>query len=617
MSIRESFTVDCRESSRHVYQITLDLAGLDAGTHELALPVWAPGAYEVQDFSRHLFDVRAVDAAGHALALQKTAKNCWQFEAADRATITYQVYAFELSDSGMHGDATHAYWNGTNLFFVVDGVKDVPVDLHIRAPAGWHVSTGLDPVGEDPFHFRAPDYDILADCPVEVGTHRRYTFSVRDKHHELALWGAGNEDPDRLVDDLRKLVEAAADTMGGLPYEHYTFIVHIADLLPGTDSIWLPGWGGLEHLNSTVCGVTRTAFAPWAQYKEVLYLFAHEFFHLWNVKRIHPDMLGPFDYNREVYTHLLWAMEGFTDYYAYLLLCRAGLYTPDEYFEAIAGQIRELEQKPGRRWSSLSRASYDSWISFTHPTSDFDNRSVSYYLKGGLVGLLLDLEIRRRTASGASLDTVLHRLMARYGAHGVGFPEAAYQTTAEEVAGGSLASFFARYIEGVDELPWDEMLRAAGLVLSRRVTNPDRRVPPGEPEHADPLTAPLQPPYGWLGVACRRGAERAVLRHVDDPGPAAGALYPGDEVVALDGLRITTPEDLTARVRADYAPGTPVTVQLFRRGRLETASVTVGTAPPDTYRIRRDDAATPAERALYTDWLKVPWPVEPATEAKS
>ena len=608
MSIRETFVLDCQESSRHIYHVTLDLAGLPPGTHELALPVWAPGAYEVQDFSRHLFDVRAVDGAARPLPLRHTAKNCWQFDATDRATITYQVYAFDLSVDTSHADATHAYWNGTNLFFVVDGIKAVPIDLYIRAPAGWQVSTGLDPVGDDPFHFRAPDYDILVDCPFEVGTHRRYPFVVRGKRHELALWGTGNENPERLVEDLRKLVEAACDMMNGLPYEHYTFIVHIADLLPGTESLWLPGWGGLEHLNSTTCGVTRTAFEPWSQYKEVLYLFAHEFFHLWNVKRIHPDMLGPFDYNREVYTHLLWAMEGFTDYYAYLLLRRAGLYTPEEYLEAVADQIQELEKRPGRAWTPLSQASFDTWIALYHPTSDFDNRSVSYYLKGGLVGLLLDLEIRRRTENRACLDTVLHRLMARYGARGVGFPEAAYRTTAEEVVGGSLAAFFARYIEGVDELPWEDALRAAGLLLTRRVKNPDRRVPPGTPEDADDPATPSDPPYGWLGVDSRRDAERAVLRHVYDPGPAAGVLSPGDEIVALDGLRITTPDDLAARVRADYPPGSPVTVQLFRRGRLETATVTVGAAPPDTYRIRRDPAATATERALYTSWLHADWP---------
>jgi predicted metalloprotease with PDZ domain len=601
----ETFTVDCTDAARHLYRVTLHLEGLAPGTHDLALPVWAPGAYVVQDFSRHLFDVSAVDAVGQPLSLTKVAKNVWRFDAADAATIVYHAYAFQLADSGMHADATHAYWNGTNIFFMVDGVRDVPIDLYVRAPEHWQVSTGLDRVDGHPFHFRAPDYDILVDCPVEVGTHRRYGFEVRGKPHEVAIWGYGNENPDRLVDDLRTIVAAFADMMGGLPYAHYTFIVHIVDLLPGTESIWLPGWGGLEHLNSTTCGVTRTAFKPWSQYKDVLYLFAHEFFHLWNVKRIHPDMLGPFDYNREVYTRLLWAMEGLTDYYAYLVCRRAGLYTVDDYLTAIAEQIQELEKVPGRARPSLAASSFDSWISFTHPTPDFDNRSVSYYLKGGLVGLLLDLEIRRRTGGRKALHHVLTLLMERYGDHGVGFPEPVYRATVEEVAGGSMADFFARYIEGVEELPFDEALTVAGLELHRRVQNPDRRRP--EQEKDAPGDEASDAPYGWLGIAFRQGAERPEVGRVSDPGPSAALVHPGDEIVAVDTIRVRTPDDLTERIRANYPPGTAVSLHLFRRGRLETVTVTVGEAPPNVYRIRRSETATEEQRAVYKDWLNAAW----------
>lgn len=587
-------------------RVTLVLSDLAPGAHTLALPVWAPGAYVVQDFSRHVFDVRAVDAAGSALPVRKTAKNVWELTGSDVVTVTYQVYAFQLADSGMHADRTHAYWNGTNLFFIVDGVTDQPIDLTIRAPEGWYASTGLDPVGDAPLHFHAPTYDVLVDCPVEVGTHRRYTFQVDGKRHELAIWGSGNERPERLVEDLAKIVRAAADIFGELPYPHYTFILHIVDLLPGTDSMWLPGWGGLEHRNSTTCGVVRTAFAPWSQYREVLYLFSHEFFHLWNVKRIHPDMLGPFDYQAEVYTHLLWAMEGFTDYYAYLILRRAGLYTVDEYLAAVADQIRQLETRPGRHWTSLAAASFDSWIAFTDPTPDYDNRSVNYYLKGGLVGLLLDLAIRRRTQNRKSLDDVLRRLMDRYGRSGRGFPERVYQETVEEVVGGSMGEFFARYIEGVDELPWEEALAGAGLELVRRHRNPDRRASDKETAVRDE-DGPPDPPYGWLGVEFRHEVERPHVRVVYDPGPAVGQLEPGDEVIAVDGLRVHTPADVVTRIRADYAPGTPVVLQVFRRGRLETVSVPVAAAPPNVYKIRRRPAATAEQRAVFTSWLQAPW----------
>ncbi len=608
----QTYTVDCQRAAQHVLPIRLELQGLAAGAHELAMPVWAPGAYRVVDYSKNVFDLQVIGEDAQSIPVEKTAKNVWRFEAEGSVTVTYQVYCFQLSVSGSHADGTHAYWNGTNVYFVVDGEKTTPIDVHIRAPEGWRVSCGLDRVGDDPFHFRAPDFDILADCPVEVGTQRVYTFEAMGKPHEIALWGQGNEDPERLVADTRRIVETAGAIFGGLPYEHYTFIVHIAD-----------AGGGLEHLNSTVCGVSRTAFAPFSQYRRVLHLFSHEFFHLWNVKRIHPDMLGPFDYNREVYTHLLWAMEGYTDYYAYLILCRAGLVTPDEYFEQQASDIKSLELQPGRQWTSLALSSFNTWIAWSFPPSgDLPNRYISYYLKGGLVGLLMDLEIRRRTDNARSLDDVLRILMDRYGAHGVGFPESTYQDVVEEVAGGSMAEFFARYVEGVDELPFEEMLVDAGLKLTRRVKNPDRRKPAGTDDRSSEPDESETPerPYGWLGIlppwnfGSRRMAPPepmgAPVQAVLDPGPSAGRLYPGDEVIAVDHIRVTSHQDLEDRIRANYPPGTPVQIELFRRGRLEEVTVMVGEAPPNEYQISRVKKPDARQKALYEDWLKTPWPAE-------
>ncbi len=597
----ETFTVDCAPAARHLLAVTLELTGLTPGSHELALPVWAPGAYRVADYAKNVFDLRVVDSEAKAIRVEKTAKNIWRFDAQGSVTVTYQVYCFQLTVSGSHCDGTHAYWNGTNVFFVVDGEKTHPIDLYIRAPEGWRVSTGLDRPDDDAFHFRAPNFDILADCPVEVGTQRVYTFQALGKRHEIALWGSGNEDPERLVADTRKMVEAAGTIFGGLPYDHYTFIVHIAD-----------AGGGLEHLNSTVCGVSRTAFQPWSNYRRVLHLFSHEFFHLWNVKRIHPDVLGPFDYNREVYTHLLWAMEGYTDYYAYLVLRRAGLVTPEEYLEQQASDIKDLELQPGRNWTSLALSSFNTWIAWSFPPSDdLPNRYISYYLKGGLVGMLMDLEIRRRTHNKKSLDDVLRLLMDRYGSKGVGFPEATYREVVEEVAGGSMADFFARYVEGVDELPFEELLGAAGLELKRTVKNPDRRTPAGTPSaHEEP-----EPPYGWLGVVYPRTVNPpraepggARVQAVYDPGPSAGLLYPGDEVIAVDTIRVVSAQDLDARIRASCAPGSPVTIQLFRRGRLEEVTVTVGAAPPNTYKITRMKSPDPLRKAIYEGWLETSWP---------
>jgi predicted metalloprotease with PDZ domain len=594
------YTVDCTEPERHIYHVSLQLTGFGPGRHALTMPVWIP--WWVQDASRHVFNVRVEHGAAGGTAVEKTAKNTWCFEAAaDRVVVTYSVYAFEPRVDASHLDGTHAFWNGGNLFMMVDGEKNLPIDLYIQAPEGWHVSTGLDRVDGHPFQFRAPNYDVLFDCPVEVGTHRRFFFEVGGKRHELALWGTGNEDAEQLVADTRRIVEAEGRMFGGLPYDHYTFILHIGER-----------GGGLEHMNSTACGVRRTAFRPWDHYRHVLELLAHEFFHLWNVKRIHPDTLGPFDYEREVYTHLLWAMEGFTSYYAMLSLRRAGLYTVSEYLGALAHEVETYEKLPGRYVMSLASASFDTWIKLSKPDADSPNRSISYYLKGHLVGVLMDLEIRRRTDNGQSLDDVLRLLYQRYGAAGVGFPEHAYQDAVEEVAGGSLQEFFARYIEGVDELPLDELLATAGLKLERVVKNPDRRE--GD-DGAGKDDSASDPAYAWLGVECRADRPGIEVCTVYDPGPGAGSLYAGDEILAVNRVRVKTPDEVAARVRADAVPGSTVSVQLFREGLLLDVPVTVGEAPPNRYRLVRLPDASPRQRATYESWLAASWPESEGTAA--
>ncbi len=597
---RITYTVDCLEPGRHVYQLTLDLANLEPGPHRLDMAVWTPGSYAVADYSRHVFDVAAFDGHGAALAINKTAKNTWTFDTPTTgASIRYSVYAFELGVSSSHLDDTHAYWNGANLFFCLDQRQDLPVDIHVRAPAGWYASTGLPGDSADPLHFQAPNFDILLDSPVEVGTHRRYTFLVDQKPHTVAIWGTGNQDDEKLVADTRTIVETQAAMFGGLPYEDYTFIFHIAGR----------GTGGLEHLNSTTCGFDRQGFKPWKRYRRSLYLISHEFFHLWNVKRIHPDMLGPFDYSREVYTHLLWAMEGFTDYFALLSLRRSGLYTVKDYLEAVADDLKAYERQPGRHVMSLARSSFDTWLGEYGWDADKPNRRISYYLKGSLVGLALDLEIRRRTQGARSLDDVLRLLFERYGRHGKGFAEPVYQETAEEVAGGSLAEFFGRYIEGVDELRLDEWLADAGLAVDRVTKNEELHQQDPEddrPKPDEPLTS--DPPVAWLGVDTRVVENRLVVRVAYDPGPAAGQLYPDDELVALDDVRLPDAKSLEDRLRINHAPGDVVEVALFRRGQLLRRSVTLGDAPPNEYQIRRMKDPTPAQKALYAAWMGEDWP---------
>jgi predicted metalloprotease with PDZ domain len=306
------FTVAMPRPATHLYEITMEIDPRGATTLDLVLPVWTPGSYLVREFSRHVrdFEARGIQEislkvrgagggarrGGRSIAAQKISKNTWRLslpskksESPGLISVSYRVYAHELTVRTSHLDASHGYGNGANLFFYVEGRKDEPQDVAFRLPRGWKTSLALPARGGV---FRASSYDELVDSPFECGTHRTYDFRVKGVPHTLAIWGTGNEDAPRLVKDLKKLVTEAASLFGGLPYERYLFLAHLA---PGAR-------GGLEHRASQSVAVDPWAFKPAKAYRDTLLLFSHELFHAWNVKRIRPDALGPFDYTKEVHT---------------------------------------------------------------------------------------------------------------------------------------------------------------------------------------------------------------------------------------------------------------------------------------------------------------------------
>jgi len=365
---------------------------------------------------------------------------------------------------------------------------------------------------------------------------------------------------------------------GGLPYDRYVFIVHLTDARGG----------GLEHRNSVAMIVDRWTFQPRKSYERYLGLTAHEFFHVWNVKRLRAAPLGPFDYSRENYTRQLWAMEGVTDYYTDLLLLRAGLISPERYLELLAEKILALQSQPGRAIQSLEQSSFDAWIKLYRPDENTPNSAISYYLKGGLVALLLDLEIRQRTADARSLDDVLRALYERYPIDGPGIPEdGGYRAAVEQVAGGeSFVEFFERYVAGTDELDYAGALGYAGLRLDWHHER--------APEHG-------QPPLG-LGLRLKTEGGRTKVGHVLADGPAyAAGVYAGDELVALDGFRVDE-ERLKARM-AERRPGDTVTLSLFRRDELLHIPVVPAAAPPDKLAIVQREDAGAEQRRIYEGWI--------------
>ncbi|MEK7833063.1 MAG: hypothetical protein AAB401_18380, partial [Acidobacteriota bacterium] len=454
-------------------------------------------SYLVREYARHVQDFNSSDTAGQ-LRWQKMDKATWRIEAGASADkpktirVGYRVYANELATQTSHLDATHAYFNGAGLFMYVAAAKDQPHRLKIVAPEGWQVTSPLALTADSNGYFTAADYDRLVDSPTEVGKHKLLEFDVRGKRHRVAIWGQYEFDDERLKTDLAKIVEVGAQLFGGLPYEHYVFIVHVQ---PGIG-------GGTEHLNSNISMATPQAFTTDRGYKSFLGLESHEYFHHWNVKRIRPVALGPFDYQRENHTRGLWVSEGVTSYYGDLLLRRAGLINTDEYLSGLARLINGYEQSPGRFKQSAESASFDAWIKLYRPDENSINTAMSYYTKGEILGLLFDLEIRSLTNGAKSFDDVMRQLLENHGLPKPGFTDAELKATIEKVAGTSLTEFWNRFVSGNDEIDFNSYLNKVGLKL-------DKGYQIGTAYSASKTDKP-----GMLGIAFRAQGDRVIVANL-------------------------------------------------------------------------------------------------------
>ena len=573
--------------STHLYHVSIILDELSQETTfvDLSMPVWIPGSYLVREYARHVQNMRADDTTGGALEVVQQDKATWRVHTGGAAEVVvhYEVYAHDINVRANHLDASHGFFNGVSLLMYPHGRLQEPVDLSIDAPEGWRIFTGLPRDEEIPTLFHASDFDELFDCPVEMGPHEPLQFEVEGVPHDIVFWGDPKVDRDVLVEDHRKIVQAHADLFGDLPYDHYTFVTLLAQ----------GGRGGLEHRNSTILywdpmnfrsgapGSEHKDGMPHGPYLDYLRLVCHEHFHTWNVKRIRPSVLGPFDYQNENYTRDLWTVEGVTSYYEVLSLVRAGLMSPKDFLQNTADAIKVLRAIPGRRLHSLEDASFNAWVKLYRPDENTRNSSVSYYLKGELVTFLLDALIRAGSKGAKSFDDVMQWLWAAYQSDGKGYPEGGYAEVIRQATGVDVSESLRALVATTDELPWDEVLPQVALKL--RATHKDE-------------------PGAWLGVRTSAKQGRAVIAAVTSGGPAhTYGLNAQDELVALDGHRIT-PENLDKLVGLCH-PIQAVQVHVFRRGELMEHRVTLAPAPEDTYTIEVDAQASDEAKAVLQAWL--------------
>ena len=583
-----SYEVGMSRPTTHLYEVTLTVANLSAPFVEVQFPAWLPGAYRIVNAARNVQEFRAATTGGQPLPTSKTGLETWRIETRGNNAVraSFKVYADDIGVSGAHLDDSHAYFNGALLFPYVVGAKDRPVTLTVNRPPRWtNISTGLEPVTGRPNTFAAPDYDTFVDAPFEIGTHNVMRFDYRGAQYEIAIYGTHNFDAERIRREVEQIVRSQVDMMGGAPFRRYVFIYH---MLPN-------GRGGLEHLNSTVINQRKwmgTTEDGWDGLRGVT---SHEFFHLWNVKRLRPEPLGPFEYTRPVPTRDLYVSEGMTSYYGDLHILRSGLWTRERYLRNLAGEIQTLQRLPGRRILTVEESSINTWYNSDDPL----NTSFSYYNKGELIGALLDLEIRQRTKNARSLDDVFRFLFETYGLPKAGWPVGGFQRAVEQVAGSDFNDFFTRYVSGTEELPYQRMLAYAGLRLEQK------EAPPADIGVTfAPNTAPaLSPPGATSSTQFNATAPVGlIVSAVSSESPAYNVLAQDDVVLAVAGERVTS-ASLPAQL-ARFRAGDRVPLTIFRGDRLLEVTFAMSPRQTVTYTIVEDPNATPEQRGIRDAWLK-------------
>lgn len=458
-----SYDLSMPRPQDHYFHVKMDMMDFKEDTLTVKMPVWAPGSYLVREFSKNVNLVKAFDQDGKELEVLKKSKNAWGIlnPKNGKVQVRYEVYSFELSVRTSFLDATHGFVSGTGIFMYVDNHKSLGGEVNVYPGKYFSkITTALPSKGEDVIKdgsqsYTFKDYDHLVDCPIEIGNQEVFDFEAAGVKHTVAMYGVGNYDVNVLKKDMARIIEEATAVFGQNPNKEYTFIIHNV----------VDAQGGLEHTNSTVLSVNRWSYEG-SKYVGFLSLVAHEYFHLWNVKRIRPIELGPFNYDEENYTSLLWVMEGFTSYYDELLLLRAGYYTREKFMNKMLSTLNYVEGSTGTRVQPVAHASYDAWIKAYRPNENSANTTMSYYSRGSVIAMMLDAMIINKSKGKQCLDHFLQHIYKEfYEKKGRGFTEDEFKTELEKFA-GDLDEFFAKYIHGTEIPDYNKVFAPVGMNMT-------------------------------------------------------------------------------------------------------------------------------------------------------
>mgnify|MGYP001117859244 CR=1 FL=1 len=595
------YTVDLYKPHAHTFKVKLEIQKPDKNGQLFSLPAWIPGSYMIRDFAKNIITLKA-EANNKSIKVNKLDKSRWQAEPVKGPlSLEYQVYAWDLSVRSAHFDMTHAFYNGTSLFLMPHGYENEQISIEILKPphkfcSDWHVTSSLAQENTDQTGFglyTSENYDDLIDHPVEIGTHTDFDFKLENTTHSMALTGIQRADSERLKNDLVKICQTHCDMFGELPkLDHYIFLVMVTG----------DGYGGLEHRSSTSLMCSRDDLPlsshpdePDEKYRNFLGLCSHEYFHTWNVKRIKPQGFLPYDLSSETYTRQLWAFEGITSYYDELALVRSKVISIESYLELFSQTITRVLRGKGRFIQSIAESSFEAWTKFYKQDESAPNTIVSYYAKGALLALCLDLTIRKHTDNQKSLDDLMRYLWINFGKKSIGVPEGKIEEIASDIAEHDLSGFFKQYLYGVEELPLSASLSEVGIKMNLYATTSADDKGGKKPVQTDSDATSL-------GARTIQDPLGAKITHVfsQESAEIAG-LTAGDTIIAINNLQVN--KSNIDKVINSYHVDEELTIHAFRRDELYTFKLTLKAAEMTSCYLEFDTEADKDVIEKRNSWL--------------
>lgn len=568
------YTLRISNAAQHTAEVTARFPASAEADPVVQLPNWRTGRYKILPLANGLRAVSAKTLDGTPVPVRKTDKAAWQLDLAPGVPyeLSYQLYANELGLRTRHIDDSHAYLNGGAVFVYSAEFRANPIEVKLEVPAGWQSRSGM-PYGNCGHCFKADDYDVLTDSPIETGIHSFYQTQVDGRPIELLIWGEGNHDGEAMLKDFAAMAKTTNALFGSVPYQRYLFIVHATDAVSGAT----------EHLNSTVIQINRWNFAPRSEYLKFARTAAHEFFHTWNVKAYRPAELVPYDYQKENFSNLLWISEGHTSYFENLIALQAGVQDEKQYLGDVSSTLNGYLRTPGRFVQSANESSFDEWI---QPEGDrHQNASVSIYPKGEMLGLTMDLILRKESKGRQGLIDLHRILWQKHRVDQGGFTEADVLAALQKLSGRSWQDFWKRYVAGTEELPVLPLLGDVGVNWVA-----DKKPDDGKP-------------FYWTGLTLASGtdAEFAVVRGVEENSPAWKAgITAGDIIASVNGFKVSAK---SAEARLQSFGDREMNLNIFRREKLQSVKFSADQKPGAAMKLEADAKASPAQQALRKAWL--------------